>query len=127
MADFEKSFTNKYNSKQKNDINKSDTYKFIVSILISICCIIYFTSSIVSDDSVSSSIVIDNYDNQNNSWDEPSINLMSGGEKYQQAFNLVEKCIRLYHDGSNMRVFERWNQSKDICGKVIYYMRKGGL
>lgn len=61
----------------------------------------------------------------NNDWIYPSENLMSGGKKHEFANNLIYECWRNQNSGSNLRVFERWNQGGEPCKKLFHYIRHG--
>ena len=61
----------------------------------------------------------------NNDWIYPSEILMSGGKKHEFANNLIYECWQNQNSGSNLRVFERWNQGGETCKKLFHYIRYG--
>lgn len=60
-----------------------------------------------------------------NDWIYPSKNLMSGGKKHAFANNLIYECLENQNRGSNLRIFERWNQGGKSCKKLFQYIRYG--
>ena len=112
-ADTDKPFT--YRTIKTNKSNRywfNTKYLLVILTLILILVIYLYTSR-----------EIDNY-----KWREPTELLLLGGEKHQQAFEMVSKCMNGYNSpGTNMLHYQRWQMGNNECRKLFYYIRLAGF
>ena len=110
-ADTDKPFT--YRTIKTNKSNRywlNTKYLIVILTVILILLIYLYTSK-----------EIDNY-----KWSEPSEILVTGGEKHQQSFEMVSKCMRRYNDGTNILHYQRLQENNE-CRKLFYYIRLAGF
>lgn len=110
-ADTDKPFTNRTIKMNKSNRYWLNTKYLIVILTVILILVIYLYTS----------REIDNY-----KWREPNEEQGTGGEKHQQAFEMVSKCMSGYNAGNNMFHYQRLQASNE-CRKLFYYIRSSGF